>query len=98
VDPGFEEHGISIPAFRFTVDDPDADGDRWWRFAGRVQWRDGAPAFGITLLVLDELGLPLDTYALTFSGTIDKNVNVVEGSYFGLKKLPSEAQLVMTFQ
>lgn len=95
LDPRLAEHGISIPAFRLTVDDPDYEGDRWWRFAGKVQWEDVTPEFGISILLLDELEIPLDTGSLSFTKTIDANTNVVEGRNFRMKHVPAEVQLVL---
>lgn len=98
LDPSLAVHGISVPAYRLTVEEPDSSGDRWWRFAGKIQTEEDTPSFGLALLLLDELGLPLETEHLSFTRTIDPRVYVVEGTNWRLKEIPAEAQLVLEWK
>lgn len=95
LDPAFSAHGIHIAAFRLTVDEPDSDGDRMWRFAGRVRWEPESPTFGIAILLLDDVGLPLATGTLGFRKTITAFESILEERDYRLKELPHEVQLVL---
>lgn len=88
------ESGVEILACRLTMDDPDSDGDYKWHFAARVRFSAETPPFGLTLLLLDGVGLPLSNTGLGFTPTIDATVNIVEG-YNWAKQQPVEAQLVL---
>jgi hypothetical protein len=93
LDPRIGEAGVEILALRLTVEGAHMS-KYHWRFVAKVRLSATTPNFGLTLLLLDDLGLPLWNNGLGFTSTIDAGVRLVEGDAF-LDDLPTEAQLVL---
>lgn len=95
VDPALAGWQISIPAFRLEVDDePDSAGNMYFQFKARVQCAADTPPFGMTLVLIDDLGIPTDIDRLNFTKTIDELVYAVSG-WGRASCVPSEIQLVL---
>ena len=98
VDPRLTEWGVSLPALRLMVESPTDDGYVEWTFAGRVTWTDRTPTFGLNLLLLDDLGLPLEIDQLGFVQTVEPYVSVLKGWGYKQMDQPSEAQVVLRLE